>query len=129
VSEPPPDRPDARGGEGAPADQPEHGPDRWAEGEQSGGEYAYEVVDALPVLAEVRRLEPVRPTGVVALAQTAAVAATGFVAGVATAAVLGRRRQRRIGRSPSPSPRPGGSLEVVSSRTYLVDVHVLERRS
>ena len=89
-------------------------------------EYDYEVVDALPVLAQVRRLEPVRPPTVVALAQTAAVAATGFVAGVATAAVLGRRRQRRLGRSGP--PRPGGSLEVVSSRTYLVDVHVLERR-
>jgi hypothetical protein len=40
--------------------------------------------------------------------------------------VLGRRRQRRLGR-PAPA-RPAGTLEVVSSRTYLVDVHVLERR-
>jgi hypothetical protein len=131
VTEPPPDRAGAPGGEAGPAAdrQPEHGPDRWT-GEDAR-EYEYEVVDALPVLAEVRRLEPVRPPPVVALAQTAAVAATGFVAGVATAAVLGRRRQRRLGRSgsASPSPRPGGSLEVVSSRTYLVDVHVLERRS
>jgi hypothetical protein len=99
----------------------------------------YEIVDVLPVLAEARpiveRVE--RPTSVVALAQTAAVAATGFVAGVATAAVLGRRRQRRLAalapaatRSPAPAPvgaRSQGQLQVVSRRSYLVDVHVLER--
>ncbi len=85
-----------------------------------------EVLDALPVRVEVRPLQPARPPAGVALAQTAAVAATGFFAGVATAAVLGRRRQRRLGR-PAPA-RPAGTLEVVSSRTYLVDVHVLERR-
>jgi hypothetical protein len=95
----------------------------------------YEIVDALPVLAEIRPVELApRPTPAVALVQTAAVAATGFVAGVATAAVLGRRRQRRLAastpaRSPGTAPaRPAGRLEVVSSRTYLVDVHVLERR-
>jgi hypothetical protein len=82
--------------------------------------------DVLPVRVDVRPLEPARPPAGVALVQTAAVAATGFVAGVATAAVLGRRRQRRLGR-PAPA-RPAGTLEVVSSRTYLVDVHVLERR-
>jgi hypothetical protein len=95
----------------------------------------YEIVDALPVLAGIRPVELApRPTSAVALVQTAAVAATGFVAGVATAAVLGRRRQRRLGtstpaRAPGTAPaRPAGRLEVVSSRTYLVDVHVLERR-
>ncbi len=87
---------------------------------------AFEVVDGLPVLVEVRPLEPARPPAAVALAQTAAVAATGFMAGVATAAVLGRRRQRRLGRPAA--GRPAGSLEVVASRSYLVDVHVLERR-
>ena len=81
--------------------------------------------DALPILAATgRRLESARPTGGVAVAQAAAVAATGFVAGVATAAVLGRRRQRRLARGPGAV----GSLQVVSSRSYLVDVHVLERR-
>lgn len=83
--------------------------------------------DALPILAVAgRRLESARPTGAVAVAQAAAVAATGFVAGVATAAVLGRRRQRRLARRPA-APAVG-SLQVVSSRSYLVDVHVLERR-
>jgi hypothetical protein len=115
-----------------------------------------EVVDALPVLVDVRPLEPARPPAALALAQTAAVAATGFFAGVATAAVLGRRRQRRLGQPAAGTAgavgppragtggavgparpgtggavgpaRPGGSFEVVSSRSYLVDVHVLERR-
>jgi hypothetical protein len=89
----------------------------------------YEVVDALPVLAEARRVEPAQhpSTTAVALAQTAAVAATGFVAGIATAAVLGRRRQRRLA-APAAASRPAGALQVASSRTYLVEVHLLERR-
>jgi hypothetical protein len=72
------------------------------------------------------------PAGV-ALAQTAAVAATGFVAGVATAAVLGRRRQRRLQGSanaglPDRASGPAGAYRALSHRTYLVDVHLLERR-
>jgi hypothetical protein len=71
------------------------------------------------------------PAGV-ALAQTAAVAATGFVAGVATAAVLGRRRQRRLQGSANAGLPDGASVpaayQAVSHRAYLVDVHLLERR-
>lgn len=86
-----------------------------------------EVIDAPLVLAASRapglRQVPLGP----ALVQTAAVAATGFVAGVATAAVLGRRRQRRL-TGPAPESGPAGSYRAVSHRTYLVDVHLLERR-
>ncbi|HWH11355.1 MAG TPA: hypothetical protein VG165_09510 [Solirubrobacteraceae bacterium] len=85
-----------------------------------------EVIDGPLVLASSRapvlRQVPLGP----ALVQTAAVAATGFVAGVATAAVLGRRRQRRL-----TAPAAGGvdpSVRAVSHRTYLVDVRLLERR-
>jgi hypothetical protein len=80
-----------------------------------------EVIDAGPLVLGKPRLPVVRgaPQGA-ALVQTAAVAATGFVAGVATAAVLGRRRQRRLAE-------PSGSLRPVSRRTYLVDIHLLER--
>lgn len=99
-------------------------------------EDAFEVVDALPVLPAVRSAEPTvavavaREPATVGLVQTAAVAATGFVAGIATAAVLGRRRQRRQGQLPAaPRPQPAGGLEVVSTRTYLVDVHLLQRRT
>lgn len=86
-------------------------------------EYEGEVVDALPVLAEVYELEqPPRAAAV----QTAAVAATGFFAGVAATAMLGRHLQRqagRIGRARAvPVP------DVPSTRTFLVTVHLLGRR-
>jgi hypothetical protein len=85
-----------------------------------------EVIDRPVVLARSRppvvRVVP-HPA---ALVQTAAVAATGFVAGVATAAVLGRRRQRRLA-EPAAGVQ-GATLRAVSHRTYLVDVHLLERR-
>ena len=80
-------------------------------------------VDALPVLAEPTTVEEHRPPAPVAV-QAAVVAATSFAAGVATIAVvrshplrrLGRRRRRReLGR-------------VVASRTFLVDVHLLDSR-
>jgi hypothetical protein len=90
-----------------------------------------EVLDGSLVLANQRPpiARAVPPPGA-ALVQTAAVAATGFVAGVATAAVLGRRRQRRLSAPASPAGReaPAGPLRAVSHRTYLVDVHLLERR-
>jgi hypothetical protein len=80
-------------------------------------------VDALPVLAEATGLEPRRAPAPVAI-QAAVVAATSFAAGIATVAVvrshplrrLGRRRRRReVGR-------------VVASRTFLVDLHLLDGR-
>jgi hypothetical protein len=77
-------------------------------------------VDALPVLAEATVIEPARPAPVAM--QAAVVAATSFVAGVATIAVvrshplrrlrMGRRRRRDLGR-------------IVASRSFLVDVHIL----
>jgi len=83
----------------------------------------FEVIDGLPVVAEVRVLAAARPPGAV-LAQAAAVAATGFVAGIATAAMLGRRRQRQLARPPLGA----GPLRAVSRRTYLVEVHLLDGR-
>ncbi|GAC1440184.1 MAG: hypothetical protein NVSMB51_19170 [Solirubrobacteraceae bacterium] len=88
-----------------------------------------EVVEGLPVLADVREVERSRAQSAVARAQTAAVAATGFVAGAATAAVLGRTLQRQLSRSSArraiAAPEP---LELLSTRTYLVTVHLLGRR-
>jgi hypothetical protein len=67
--------------------------------------------------------------------QVAAVAVTGFVAGAATAAVLGRHFARvQARRAPSVAPgvapsarlrRREPTLEVVASRTFVVDVHTL----
>ena len=87
-----------------------------------------EVVEGLPVLADVQEVVVTRPQGAAAIVQTAAVAATGFVAGVATAAVLGRRLQREAGRIAARRAAPEQPLELLSTRTFLVNVHLLGRR-
>ncbi|HVC83951.1 MAG TPA: hypothetical protein VNC12_01765 [Solirubrobacteraceae bacterium] len=93
-----------------------------------------EVVDGVLVVANVREVEVVRH-GPPPFVQVAAVAATGFVAGAATAAVLGRhfarvqaRRAPSVASSVAPSTavrRREPALEVVASRTFVVDVHTL----
>jgi hypothetical protein len=84
-----------------------------------------EVVDALPVLAESREIEPLAARPVV---QAAAVAATGFVAGAATVAVMRRRGARKaLRRRRRRSSRTGEVLEIVSSTSFLVDVHLVNR--
>jgi hypothetical protein len=84
--------------------------------------------DDLPVVAEVRTLEPVRPAASPAV-QAAAVAATGFVAGAATVAIA-RRRARRAA-APARRRRARSRVaeigEVVASRSFLVDIHLLNR--
>jgi hypothetical protein len=89
-----------------------------------------EVVDGVVVVAGVRALESVRE-GPLPFVQVAAVAATGFMAGAATAAVLGRRHSRVQARRGVAAPaevRARGPFEVVASQRYLVDVHTLARR-
>jgi hypothetical protein len=81
-----------------------------------------EVVDGLPVVAEPRVIEPAtRP--LVPARQAAALAATGFVAGAATVAVVQRRRSRVSRRR----RRKAGLGEIVASNSFLVDVHLLKR--
>jgi len=80
-----------------------------------------EVVDGLPVVSEPRVIESTR--AVVPARQAAALAATGFVAGAATVAVVSRRRSRVSRRR-----RKAGALgQIVSSNSFLVDVHLLRR--
>jgi hypothetical protein len=95
--------------------------------------------DLLPVLAEVRPIEREgsgseldRPAVASPAVQAAAVAATGFVAGAATVALARRRaarkanpalRKRRKGRK-----RGGDLVDVVASRSFLVDIHLLSPR-
>ena len=86
-----------------------------------------EVVDGLPVLddrSSSALSDPAR--GLVPVRQVAALAATGFAAGAATVAlahrrktakVLGRRKKRKA----------LGFGEVVTSNSFLVDVHLLRR--
>jgi hypothetical protein len=91
-----------------------------------------EIVDGVVVLASARAIEPLRQSTSPPLRAVAAVAATGFVAGAATAAMLGRRHaRRRAGRAVGAHQqlRPAGeAFEVVASRRYVVDVHMLARR-
>lgn len=88
-----------------------------------------ETVEALPVLAELRTIEPVRPAALPTLSAAAA-AATGFVAGAATFALarrLGARRLARSGREVVPPRRPADVLPVAGSRTYLVNVRLIAK--
>ena len=95
-----------------------------------------EIVDAYPVLAEVRPLPATPPTTTpatpvatpVALpaVQAAAAAATGFVAGAATLALCRRIGARRLRRARVAHGR-GLDLPIVGSRTFLVDVHLIAK--
>jgi hypothetical protein len=76
------------------------------------------------VTAPAQTLEPARPVGQVAV-QAAAVAATTFVAGAGLAAVVRGRRSRRFARGLG---RRNKNLPIVATRSFLVDVHLLERR-
>lgn len=89
-----------------------------------------EVVDALPVVSRERAVT-VAPA-VLPVVQTAAAAATGFMVGAATLALLRRRDSRRLSRElrdlrgrlepvrrPEPQTEPGQS--------YLVHVRVFSR--
>jgi uncharacterized membrane protein len=96
-----------------------------------------EEVDAFPVQVQVPVPAPesgspmlVPRSSVVPVVQTAAVAAGGFVAGAVVVGVLGRRHQRAIATRPrrrlGRSKRVASELvEIVGSRSLLVDVHLL----
>ena len=82
-----------------------------------------------PVAGEIvatpaRAVEPAKPAGQVA-AQAAAVAATTFVAGAGLAAVVRGRKSRKLSRRLG---RRRKDLPIVASRSFLVDVHVLDPR-
>ncbi|MGO9819102.1 MAG: hypothetical protein ACLPTJ_00440 [Solirubrobacteraceae bacterium] len=85
-----------------------------------------EVVDGLPVLAEVRTLEPSSPASLPAV-QAAAAAATGFVAGAATIALFRRHSARRLARARAGGQRGPTGLPIVGTRSFLVDVHLIAK--
>ncbi len=60
--------------------------------------------------------------------QAAAVAATGIVAGAATTALVRAARGRRSASRLSRSRTTRDGVEVLETRTYVVDVHVLRRQ-
>jgi hypothetical protein len=94
-----------------------------------------EEVDAVPVLAgESPSL--IVPRAPQPIAQAAAVAAGGFVAGAAVLGLVHRRQarraalaaarpRRRIARAGRRARQVGEAFEVVASRSFLVDVHLL----
>jgi hypothetical protein len=88
-----------------------------------------EVVDGLPVLSSDdahTAIEPAAAGGALLPSrQVAALAATGFVAGAATIAIVHRRRAKPVRRRKKPNRIGFG--EVVASNSFLVDVHLLRR--
>ncbi len=76
------------------------------------------------VAAEARVVEPVKPAGQVAV-QAAAVATTSFVVGAGLAAVMRGRKGRRAARRFSRGRR---DVNVVATRSFLVDVHLIHPR-
>lgn len=90
-----------------------------------------EEVDALPVLAPEPRSLALAPRSVAPAVQAAAVAAGGFVAGAVVVGVLGRRHRHALAagaprRRLLARKRPARELlEIVGSRSLLVDVHLL----
>ncbi|HTB70799.1 MAG TPA: hypothetical protein VK707_07460 [Solirubrobacteraceae bacterium] len=113
-----------------------------------GAEEPDEVIDALPVLAQEASVVRERAfagevarTGAIPAVQAAAVAAGGFVAGAAVVGLVtrrqrhsaalakGRRGSSRLRRSRSDSSAAGELVQIVGSRSLLVDVHLLGRRA
>jgi hypothetical protein len=88
---------------------------------------AEETVEGVPVLAEVRAVQAQSPAALPAV-QAAAVAATGFVAGAATLALVRRHSARKLARNRQPR-RALEALPIVGSRSFLVDVHLIARDS
>ncbi len=82
-----------------------------------------ETVEGVPVLAEVRAIQPHSAVSLPAV-QAAAVAATGFVAGAATLVLVRRHTARKLARSRGPR-RALEALPIIGSRSFLVDVHLI----
>lgn len=86
---------------------------------------AVEEVDAV-VVTDARAL-PARRTPGQVVATQAAVATTSFVAGLATAVVVAHRRNRKATKRAARKGSRGRGLDVAASRSFLVDVHLLNR--
>jgi hypothetical protein len=83
-----------------------------------------ETVDGVPVLAEVRAIEPAASSTLPAV-QAAAAAATGFVAGAAALALVRRHSARKLARTRA--RRRVDTLPIIGSRSFLVDVHLIAK--
>ncbi len=91
-----------------------------------------EEVDGVIVVEEVRSLPERRSVGQI-VSSRGAMAATGFVAGAATAVVVAHRRARRAApraarRAKNRNGSSGTGLDIAATRSFLVDVHLLNKR-
>lgn len=94
---------------------------------EASAEPEVEIVDGFPVLAEVRTVERVAPASLPTV-QAAAAAATGFVAGAATVALVKRRAARKQAARMAARPRRAADLlPIAATRSFLVDVHVIAK--
>jgi hypothetical protein len=93
--------------------------------EETAQDDVAEEVDAELVPALPRVLEPVRAAPLAV--QAAAVAATGFVAGAATVAVVRHHRAKKARKLQRRSAHRQ-LANVIASRSFLVDVHLLGGR-
>jgi len=84
-----------------------------------------EVVNGLPVLAETRALT--QSEGMLPARQAAALAVSGFAAGAATVALAHRRRSKVAAKGRGRRKKGGIVGEIVSSNSFLVDVHLIKR--
>jgi len=87
-----------------------------------------EVVDGVPVLREDAPVPTTRPSAAPVAVQAAAVAGASFVAGAGIVALMKGRRARKSSAFKLGRGRKAQKLEIVGSRSFLVDVHVLDRR-
>jgi hypothetical protein len=95
--------------------------------EPEAPEVVEETVEGVPVLAEARPITPAAPPALPAV-QAAAVAATGFVAGAATIALVKRHSARKVAKASRSAPRRAvDMLPIVGTRTFLVDVHLIAK--
>lgn len=94
---------------------------------QELAELEEETVDGVPVLADVRALAPAT-TGMLPAVQAVAVAATSFAAGAAMLALVRRHGARKqLKRAVSrPVRRTDDVFEIVASRRFMVDIHLLD---
>jgi hypothetical protein len=96
----------------------------------AGEEFAEfeEEVDGVPVLADVRAVTPATAS-VIGAAQAVVVAATSFAAGAATLALVRRHGARKqLKRAASrPARRGDEAFEIVASRRFMVDIHLLDK--
>ena len=84
----------------------------------------------LPVLASAPEARPVERRAELPLSAPVAVATGGLLAGIATFILARALRSGGRGRSPVRvgGRRHGTKLDIVASRSFLVDVHVLNKR-